>query len=258
MDDEERIESRDAKNDVDCNRLPESLPIADSIPNEHACSYLEGRVANLPLKLPARPIRLDEFDAILASGFRRSGVFLYNTACQKCSACEPSRVDVGKFVWKESFLRVLKRGNRSVEIRVDLPSIDSDRLALFNRHRLVRGLGEMDQEYQSNEYESFLVDSCCAETLEISFWSERTLIAVSIVDCGLNSLSAVYTYFEPAFSRLSLGTYSILKQFEFAQKTDRQYVYLGMYVAENHHLSYKSRFVPQERWIGGRWLPFGL
>ena len=151
--------------------------------------------------------------------------------------------------------RVLKRG---LHIRIDaeVPTIDDDRLRLFNLHRHQRRLSAQDHAYGADDYESFLVDSCCSQSMELSFWIEDAMIAVSIIDCGRNSISAVYTYFDPAYSALSLGTFSILKQFEFAVATGRQYVYLGMYVAQNQHLNYKSRFVPQERWIEGRWVAF--
>jgi len=238
------------------SRFPPSLPIADTIPNEHECSYLENRSANLPLKLPLRMLTLDEFDHVLAGGIRRSGVFLYHTECHECSACEPSRVDVHRFLWRDSFKRVLKRGNQSLEIRIARPGSDEQRLALFNLHRTERGLGAAESMYGSEDYENFLVDSCLAQSVELSFWMKDELIAVSIVDCGRTSLSAVYTYFDPRHSKLSVGTYSILKQIEFARHTGRQFAYLGMYVSENRHLSYKSRFTPQERWIDGKWVEF--
>jgi len=150
----------------------------------------------------------------------------------------------------------LKRGNQSLEIRIARPVSDEQRLALFNLHRTERGLGAAESIYGSEDYENFLVDTCLAESVELSFWMNDELIAVSIVDCGRTSLSAVYTYFDPRHSKLSVGTYSILKQIEFARHTGRQFAYLGMYVAENRHLSYKSRFTPQERWIDGKWVEF--
>ncbi len=237
---------------------PLSLPIADTIPNEHECSYLDNRIANLPLKLPSRILTLDEFDRALAVGMRRSGVFLYQTSCQECSACEPSRVDVHRFVWRDSFKRVLKRGDQCLEIRIGRPILDEQRLVTFNRHRCQRGLGAEDSMYRAEDYENFLVDSCLAQSIELSFWMKEELIAVSIVDCGRLSLSAVYTYFDPKYSKLSLGTYSILKQIEFARDSGRQFAYLGMYVSENRHLNYKARFTPQERWIDGRWVTFSI
>ena len=238
------------------SRFPSTLPIAESIPNVHECSYLNDRIASLPLNLPSRLLTLDELDQVLASGIRRSGVFLYHTACGECSACEPSRVDVMKFEWRNSFKRVLKRGNQSLTIQISRPSLDERRLEIFNRHRSERRLGVAEGQYGPQDYEGFLIQTCLAQTLELSFWLNSELIGVSIVDCGRTSLSAVYTYFDPSHSKLSLGTYSILKQIEIARDSGRQYTYLGMYVSENQHLSYKARFTPQERWIKGEWIAF--
>lgn len=237
----------------EAHRLPESLPIAESVSNEHECSYLQSERANLPLKLPARRLTLDEFDFVLDKGIRRSGFFLYHTACPSCNACQPTRVEVGAFRWGDSFRRIKNRGDRDLRIHASRPALTQDHLTLFNLHRNLRGLGGQDQDYRASDYESFLVQSCCAETVELSFWLKDELIAVSIVDCGRISLSAVYTFFDPNHSRYSLGTYAILKQFEFALSSQRKYVYLGMYVAKNSHLNYKSRFTPQERFINGHW-----
>ena len=238
------------------SRFPGTLPIADSIPNVHECSYLDDRIADLPLKLPSRLLTPDEFDQALANGIRRSGVFLYHTACHACSACEPSRVDVQRFIWRDSFKRVLKRGDQILGIRAAKPTLDEQRLEIFNRHRTQRGLGDSQTPYRSDDYANFLVDTCLPQTLELSFWIDEVLVGISIVDCGRTSLSAVYTFFDPQQSKLSVGTYSILKQIEFARDSGRQYAYLGMYVSANPHLNYKAKFTPQERWIEGSWVEF--
>lgn len=125
---------------------------------------------------------------------------------------------------------------------------------LFNRHRSERNLGEDGSEYGLDDYESFLVESCCEQTKELRFYLNGQLVAVSVIDFGDRSVSAVYTYFDPDYSKLSIGTYSILKQIELCLKTNRKYLYLGMYVAENPHLSYKARFGPQQRWVHGSWI----
>jgi arginine-tRNA-protein transferase len=83
---------------------------------------------------------------------------------------------------------------------------------------------------------------------------DRRLIAVSIVDLGDTSTSAVYTFFDPTEHRYSPGTFAILRQIKWAEQTGREFVYLGMYVAANRHLNYKSRFGPQQRFIDGSWV----
>jgi len=146
-------------------------------------------------------------------------------------------------------------GDRECRVEAGLPGEDEIRLAVFNRHRLGRGLAVSEELYEATEFSGFLVDSCC-ETIELSFWDNQRLIGCSIIDCGYESMSAVYTYFDPDYSRLSIGTYSILKQIQLSQQRRKRYVYLGMYVADNQHLRYKARFAPQERFINGQWVAF--
>lgn len=216
------------------------------------CPYLDDQEARMPLVVPTRRITPEELDVMLENGRRRSGVFYYHTQCPRCSACQPTRVDVHRFEWTTSLKRVRSRGDKQIVCEFAAPQIDQERLDLFNRHRDLRGLNRRETAYQWDDLKSFLVDSSCPTT-ELSFWVDSKLVGVSIVDCGQQSLSAVYTYFDPDYSKLSLGTYSVLKQFQWALESSRRWVYLGMYVAQNQHLSYKARFTPQQRWINNQW-----
>lgn len=220
------------------------------------CPYLKDRQARMPLHWPIRTVSPAEFDGYMEAGYRRSGTFLYRTQCDGCRACEPTRLDVGTFRWSRSLRRVRDRGDRVLESRWQPPTADRCRVELLNRHRGERGLASTGGPLGLADYEAFLVESCC-DTHELSYWIGDRLVAVATLDLGAHSLSAVYCYFDPDHAKLSLGTYSILKQIELAASTSRRYLYLGMYVAENPHLNYKARFVPQERRVDGRWQPFG-
>ncbi|MFM8571132.1 MAG: arginyltransferase [Pirellula sp.] len=238
------------------HRTPPSLPILTVIDNEHPCSYLPHRTARMPLIVPERLVTNDEFDRMLESGMRRSGRFAYYTACDGCQACEPVRIDVAKFRWTESWRRALNRGDRLLTMQIGRPEYSDERLKLFNLHRGQRDLSHGDGDYAAYDYEGFLVDSCCESTYELRFYREDALVAVSIIDVSSLSISAVYTYFDPAHSKLSLGTYSVLKQIQFAQDSELRWVYLGLYVEQNSHLNYKARFKPQERYIDSDWIEF--
>lgn len=216
------------------------------------CPYLAGVTARMPLRLPIGEISGEVLDSLLALGYRRTGDFLYRTQCPLCQACEPTRVLTHQFVWSRSLLRVLRRGDADLEMSIGPPRCDSQRIELFNRHRHLRGLARDDEPIDERSYRSFLVDSCC-KSLELTFSYHQRLVAVAVVDVGQDSLSAVYTHFDPQLHRYSLGTYAVLKQIEYATATNRTYVYLGMYVAANPHLNYKSRFQPQQRLVLGKW-----
>ena len=219
------------------------------------CPYLPDVTARMPLRLPVGRVTPRIVDQLLVSGYRRSGDFVYRTQCPSCAACQPTRILVGDFRWTKSLKRVLSRGYRDLTCRWSEPVVTHTRLDLFNRHRRSRGLDVWDSSVDADSYRSFLVDTCCA-TKELSIELNGQLVGVSIADVGEESLSAVYTYFDPDVDRYSLGTLAILKQIEWAAQCGRSYVYLGMYVQQNRHLSYKSRFVRQQRLIDGRWVNF--
>ena len=219
------------------------------------CPYLGQTVARMPLALPVGSVTPQVTDDLLALGYRRSGDFLYRTQCPNCSQCHPTRIDVRHFRLSSSMRRVRNRGARELECRWGDPTVDQPRVRLFNQHRAARQLDQGSGSIDADSYRSFLTDTCC-QTMELSIFRQRRLIAISIVDVGAQSTSAVYTYFDPAEQRFSLGTLAILKQIEWAQQTDRQFVYLGMYVAANRHLNYKARFTPQQRRIDGQWIDF--
>ena len=197
----------------------------------------------------------EQFDELLATGYRRSGVFVYQTRCPGCQQCRPTRVLVDQFRWGRSFKRVLARANAELTCVWGPPQVDSRRVDLFNRHRTGRGLtGEDSEPAGAAAYRSFLAESCC-QTAELSVWRGDELMAVSIMDVGAMSISMVYTSFEPGAhaARLSLGTLAVLRQILWAAEHRRRYAYLGFYVADNPHLNYKSRFTPQQRYDGEHW-----
>ena len=221
----------------------------------HPCSYLPGRVARLPYRHPIQRLAPEEFDERLAEGDRRSGVFLYRTQCPQCAACEPIRLDVRTFRPNATQRRQWRRGNELLTVRIGPPLIDRQRLDLFNLHRDVRGLTHSDQPIDHEGYAEFLASSCC-DTWELSYWHGNRLVAVAIADAGRTSLSAVYCYYDPSFRGVSVGTYSVLREVELCRQTGRTYLYLGFFIAQSPHMSYKAAYLPHERLIGGTWRAF--
>ncbi len=219
------------------------------------CPYLPDVTARMPLRLPVGPVTGQITDQLLEMGFRRSGDFVYRPQCPTCEACKPTRIIVDRFRMTTSMRRVLRRGDRHLRCRWGEPTVDVARLELFNEHRNQRGLDVGGEPIDADAYRSFLVDTCC-QSKELAIFIDNHLVTIAIVDVGQQSISAVYTHFSPLAGRFSLGTYAILKQIQWARQTDRRYVYLGMYVAENRHLNYKARFMPQQRLIDQRWTDF--
>lgn len=232
---------------------PREIVVFDSF---HPCSYLPGRTARLPYRLPLGKLTPEQFDRRLSEGDRRNGPHLYRTCCPGCQSCEPIRLDVNQFHPDSTQRRMQRRGDSLLEVRIAPPVIDAERVRLFNEHRDLRGLANNDTPLDENSYADFLTDSCC-DTQELSYWHNNQLVAIAIADLGANSISAVYCFYDPTFRLLSLGTYSVLRQVELCRATARQYLYLGFYIAESPHMSYKARFQPHQRLIEGHWTTVG-
>lgn len=219
------------------------------------CPYLPGETARMPLRMPLGKVSLDQADERLAEGHRRTGEFIYQTNCPSCSACEPIRLDTSEFSFSRNHRRLLSKGDRRFQQRIGPLQADADRVGLFNKHRRLRGLAKRDTDIDVEEYVWGFVRSCF-ESFEITYWLNDKLACLGVCDRGRNSLSAVYTFFDPDLKSESLGTYSILKQIEFCEAHNLKHLYLGYYVANSPHMKYKSRFVPNERLIGGKWVRF--
>ena len=63
----------------------------------------------------------------------------------------------------------------------------------------------------------------------------------------------VYSFFDPALERQSLGTYIILDHVALAAESGLPYVYLGYWVPGSAKMDYKARFQPLEIFAEGRW-----
>jgi len=207
----------------------------------------------MPLRLPARSLRADELDQRLAAGDRRQGVVLYRTECPDCVACVPLRIEVSEFEPSRTHRRILRRGDQSLSIEIGPPTLDERRVQLYNRHKLLRGLGDENGLIDRDGYLAFLVETCC-DSFEMRFFKEGELVGVAVVDRGNTSLSAMYCYYEPELGHLSIGTYAILKQLELCRFRAMQHLYLGLYVEGSPTMAYKARFFPHQQRRDGRWL----
>lgn len=219
------------------------------------CPYLPERTARLPLRLPARRLRPEEFSQRLSAGDRRQGFLLYRPSCPNCRACEAIRIDVAAFQPNQTQRRIFRRGEAILQTEIGPPTLSGEKVALYNRHKVERALLTSDGLIDADGYEQFLVDTC-TDTLELTYRHQETLIGVAITDRAADALSAVYCFYEPSYARLSPGVYSILKQLDLCRMWRLRYLYLGLYVADCPSMAYKARYLPHERLINGEWVRF--
>jgi arginine-tRNA-protein transferase len=222
---------------------------------EQPCPYFPDRIARLPLRMPIETLAPEEFDRQLAAGARRWGRFLYRPQCPTCVACEPLRIDVGRFRPDRSQRRTWRRGAAELTTEVGSPLVDGERLALFETHKARRGLGARGDAITAEGYRAFLVDRC-TESIELTHYHAGRLAGVAVADRGWDALSAVYCFYDPGLPWLGIGTYSILSQLDYCRRAGLRWLYLGYFIAGHPHMAYKARFLPHERLIEGAWMEF--
>ncbi|MEW4563007.1 arginyltransferase [Bremerella sp. JC770] len=222
---------------------------------EETCPYLPNRLAVLPFYLTDFRAEPEAFDQALADGVRRSGVFIYHTQCPGCDACEPIRIPVEDFAPRRRHRRVLKKAEAELRVEIGEPIIDRERVELYNKHKVGRGLGEPGSEIDLRSLKEFIGITCC-DSREFRYYRADELVGVAIADIGRQAMSAVYCYFDSQLTDLGIGNFSVLKQIEACRTWGIKYLYLGFYVAGNAHMKYKASYLPHERRIDGVWQRF--
>lgn len=218
----------------------------------HACSYLEDEIASTVFLSPKQTIDRALYSQLSDYGFRRSGTHIYKPLCANCSACVPMRLPVNRFAPSRSQKRTWKRNNDLTVHKVS--DINNDEhYALYERYINERHK-DGDMYPPSNaQFQSFLCSEWhCAQYYE--FRSNGHLIATAVTDIMDNGISAVYTYYDPAEEKRSLGSYVILFLIREAKKHHLKSVYLGYWIKNSTKMNYKSAYRPLEIQAGNHWV----
>jgi len=227
-----------------------SIPLI--LTTEHPCSYLEDQTAQSLFIHPAYPLDTKTYGFLIAQGFRRSGNEVYRPHCRLCDACIPARIPVAEFKHTRNQSRCLKK-NAHTAVTVKPARFEQAHYDLYIKYQQSRHSDGNMANTSVNEYIGFLGCAWC-DTRFVEFSIEGKLAAIAVIDVFENAISAVYTFFEPAFSHYSPGVFAVLWQIEYAKLLGKELVYLGYWIKNCVKMSYKSNYQPLQLYQDENWL----
>jgi arginyl-tRNA--protein-N-Asp/Glu arginylyltransferase len=222
------------------------------------CPYLPGReerkvFAHLPLS-DGPGVN----DALTQVGFRRSQNIAYRPACESCDACISARIPAPDYAFSRSERRVLDRNKdlsrHLVEAEATMEQFDLLRRYLLARHAQ-GGMADMTwPDYVAMVEDTAVRTHLIEYRLPSGDGGPGDLVACVLVDILGDGLSLVYSFYEPAMTRRSLGSFVILDHVVQARAAELGYVYLGYWVPGSPKMDYKARYRPVEVLRPGGWV----
>jgi arginyl-tRNA--protein-N-Asp/Glu arginylyltransferase len=222
------------------------------------CPYLPGReerkvFAHLPLS-DGPGVN----DALTQVGFRRSQNIAYRPACEACDSCVSARIPAADYPFSRSERRVLKDNEdlsrHLVEAEATMEQFDLLRRYLMARHAQ-GGMADMTwPDYVAMVEDTAVRTHLIEYRLPSGDRGPGDLVACVLVDILGDGLSLVYSFYEPAMARRSLGSFVILDHVVQARLAELDYVYLGYWVPGSPKMDYKARYRPIEILKPGGWV----
>ncbi len=102
------------------------------------------------------------------------------------------------------------------------------------------------------DYVNFLTCHWC-ETIFYEFKLQGQLLAVAVADQLDTGLSAVYTFFDPAYQQRGLGTFAVLWEIQETARKGQPWLYLGYWIAQCQKMAYKIQYKPAEIYLNQKW-----
>lgn len=220
------------------------------------CPYLENRLETKVLTNLNIKEAENLYAGLLLAGFRRSQTLAYKPMCQSCSSCQSIRIIVDDFKPNKTQKRNLKQ-NSYLKRKIVPPHFKIIHYDLYQNYIHNRHAGE-DMANMSFDDIKAMVEHTTIDTVLIEYYDLRNnhLCGWVITDLTPHGPSMVYSVFDPAYTRYSLGTYAILNHINLSHELGMPYLFLGYWIKDCQKMTYKTNFMPYELHINTEWVRF--
>ncbi|MDR0761896.1 MAG: arginyltransferase [Campylobacteraceae bacterium] len=212
----------------------------------HECSYLKDKTCTMHYKYILNcPSLLNS--ALVKRGWRRFGLYFSRPNCKECKECINLRINAKNFEFSRSAKRILRK-NRNTQMIICEPSLTRKHMELYEKyHKFMSAKkGWKYYELTPKRYFELHVAGCGNFGKEVLYFYEGRMVAVDLIDFTDEGISSIYFFYDPDFSNLSLGRYSIYRQILLAKEYGLNWIYLGYYVKECQSLMYKANYKPHQ------------
>jgi len=219
-------------------------PSTDFCTLDYECAYLKGKSVRMNYKYVLES-NSSFNSAVIERGWRRFGNYYFYPICNGCDECKSLRVDVENFKPSKSQRKAINR-NKNTKIVVQKPSVSKAHIDLYNKYHTYKALkdGWRGKNITSSEYYENFAEGPYDFGKEVLYFVDEKLVGVDLIDITQDGISSIYFFYDPDYARLSLGTFSLIKQIEFAKILKKKWIYLGYWVDGCKAFAYKTKFKP--------------
>ncbi len=213
---------------------------------ETKCAYLCNKRMRMEYKFIVNcPELLNQ--KLVQRGWRRFGEYYSRPNCTDCTDCYSLRIDAIKYQFSKSAKRTIKK-NKNTRFLVQKPTITIQHLNLYEKyHKYMESKkGWKHYSLSANSYHDLYACGAMEFGREILYFVGDKLVGVDLVDFLSDGISSIYFFYDPDFTDLSLGRFSMYQQIYMAKTNKLPWIYLGYYVEACPSLNYKANYKPYE------------
>ncbi|PAF47265.1 arginyltransferase [Helicobacter sp. 12S02634-8] len=222
------------------------MQITDFYSEQRECNYIKTRTSQF-YYLHIQNCRPHFYRGLLERGWRRFGRYFFVPVCPGCRDCISIRQLVGDFVLSKNHKRTIAK-NKATQLIISKPQVDTARLELYHKYHC-HMVGKKGWDYKGIDamsYGDMFVEGFMNFGYEFAYYIQDELVGLGLVDIVLDSVSAIYFFYDPSREDLSLGTFNILSQIKLAQQKGLKFFYPGYWIKDHYCMGYKERFKPFE------------